>query len=83
MVSAVSLIKRLIAVRSLHWAAINLRHEIGKLETKISDHPNKSFDTIVTQVRENLKPIQKNLRRSTIPSGYEVQGLVSFPGLLI
>ena len=48
MVNAVSLIKRLIAVRSLHSAAINLRHEIGILETKISDHPNKSFETIVT-----------------------------------
>ena len=53
-VNAVSLIKRLIAVRSLHSAAINLRHEIGILETNISDVSNESFDTIVTQVRENL-----------------------------
>ena len=74
-VNAVSLIKWLIAVRSLHSAAINLRHEIGILETKISDYPNKSFDTIVTQVREKLKQIQKDLRRSTIPSGHEIQGL--------
>ena len=47
-VNAVSLIKRLIAVPSLHSAVINLQHEIGILENKISDHPNKSFDTIVT-----------------------------------
>ena len=74
-INAVSLIKQLIAVRSLHSAAINLRHEIGILETKISDHPNKSFDTIVTQVRENFKQIRKDLR-FTIPSGHEIKELV-------
>lgn len=75
-VNAVSLINRLIAIHSLYSAVFNLQHEINVLENKISEQPNKSFETYITQVRENLKQIQEDLRRSTIPHTHEICGLI-------
>ena len=72
MTNAETLINRLISIRSLNAAIVNLQREISMLEEKMSEYPHKSFDYFITQVRDSHKQIQEDYKKSTIHSTHDI-----------
>ena len=72
MTNAGILINWLISIGSLSAAIINLQREICMLEEKMSEYSHKSFDYFITQVRDSLKQIQEDYKKSTIHSSHDI-----------
>jgi len=71
-----SILQRLVDLKSVHMDAFNFDEKLANLEDKISDNPELSYPDAMKRLEDTLAQMEKAVNQSTIPRDHRVSKMV-------